>query len=76
MGYHLLKTYGRPVKRLKRPPLRHIILHEYIKDTDTVWRDDLVEMGYNLMETALYRYTKKHGVKFIKIDEKSWEIIR
>jgi len=78
MGHHLLKTYGRPVKRFKRPPLRHKLLHEYIKDTDTIYNKDLLSMGYTDIGKALKRYLRSHkDVKAINvIDHYTWDIVR
>jgi hypothetical protein len=78
MGHHLLKTYGRPVKMFKRPIERKVLLDNYIKDTDTIYRKDLIIMGYNDIAKALKRYVQFHkDVKAINpIDLNTWEILR
>mgnify|MGYP001580513766 CR=1 FL=1 len=75
MGYHLLKTYGRPVKQNRRKS-RAQVLHEYVQNTDTVWKDDLYKMGFNNISMGLASYTRNHNIQFIKIDEKCWEIVK
>lgn len=51
-------------------------MNEYINNTDIVWKDDLYSMGVAHINSCLIKYTKKHNVEFIKIDEKCWEIKR
>ena len=61
---------------MKRPKTRLQLMNEYINNTDIVWKDDLYAMGVAHINSCLIKYTKKHNVEFIKIDEKCWEIKR
>lgn len=63
----------RTIPRLK---YKGELLHEYIKNTYTIRREDMDKMGYHNMQSALTRYAKFNNIKIIPVDYYSWKIIR
>lgn len=74
---HRLNIYknGRPIK-VKRLMYKTELLHDYIKDTDTIYREDIERIGLNNVDLSLQKYAKKHGIRIERIDYKTFDVIR
>lgn len=67
----------RYIKRtIPRKKYKNELLHDYIKNTDTVYRKDLDKMGYHHIDSSLNRYSKFYKTKIVPIDYNTWAIER
>jgi len=63
---------GRPVK-LNRLPYKSKLLDDYVKANRYLKREDMEKMGYNSLDYALYKYSKKTGTGIVKRSYSLWE---
>lgn len=59
-----------------RPKSKHLLVKEYIENTDTIYSEDMNKLGVAHISTSLNHYAKYNNVKFVQLTHSTWDIVR